>query len=119
MSGFSVKLDEYLAQVHLHLLLARGYEADTVRGEGLSGSSDERLWTRVVADGRFLVTLDLDFSDIRRFHPGILLIRAKKASAVAVLEVLRRVLDEQPLEDLKRFLAVADERVTRVRRPPE
>jgi predicted nuclease of predicted toxin-antitoxin system len=118
MSGFSVKLDEHLAQVHLHFLLAR-----TVRGEGLSGSGDELLWTRVVADGRFLITLDLDFSDIRRFrpgsHPGILLIRAKKASAVAVLEVLRRVLDEQPLEDFRRCLAVADERVTRIRRPPE
>ncbi|HEV3073865.1 MAG TPA: DUF5615 family PIN-like protein [Thermoanaerobaculia bacterium] len=50
-------------------------------GEQLSGSTDELLWSRVVADGRLLITLDLDFSDVRRFrpgtHPGILLIRAR------------------------------------------
>jgi hypothetical protein len=41
------------------------------------------------------VTLDVDFSDVRRYkpgtHPGILLIRARSRSATAVSEVLARI----------------------------
>jgi predicted nuclease of predicted toxin-antitoxin system len=70
MTAFLVKLDENLGKAHLQLLREGGYDADTVFGERLSGSADELLWSRVVADGRFLVTLDLDFSDVRRFQPG-------------------------------------------------
>jgi predicted nuclease of predicted toxin-antitoxin system len=121
MTPFLVKLDENLGKAHLQLLRERGYEVDNVLGERLSGSADELLWSRVVADGRFLITLDLDFSDVRRFrpgtHPGILLVRARSTSSSVVLEVLRRVLAERPLEDLRGCLAVADEGVTRIRWP--
>jgi predicted nuclease of predicted toxin-antitoxin system len=123
MTPFLVKLDEHLGKAHLQLLRESGYDVDTVLGERLSGSSDEFLWSRVVADGRLLITLDLDFSDVRRFqpgtHPGILLIRAHSTSSSAVLRVLRRALAERPLEDLRGCLAVADERITRVRWPPD
>jgi len=122
MTAFLVKLDEHLGKAHLQLLRESGYDVDTVLGEQLSGSTDELLWSRVVADGRLLITLDLDFSDVRRFkpgtHPGILLIRAHSTSSSAVLLVLSRVLVERPLEDLRGCLAVADERITRVRWPP-
>jgi predicted nuclease of predicted toxin-antitoxin system len=105
----------------LQLLREGSYDVDTVLGERLAGSTDELPWSRVVADGRFLVTLDLDFSDVRRFrpgtHPGILLIRAHGTSSSAVLRVLRRVLAERSLEDLRGCLAVVDERSTRVRWP--
>lgn len=73
------------------------------------------------AEGRFFITLDLDFSDVRRCqpgtHPGILLIRAKNRSAAAVAEVLARVIAEQPLHTLQGCLSVADESLTRIRRP--
>jgi predicted nuclease of predicted toxin-antitoxin system len=122
MTPFLVKLDENLGKAHLQLLRGSGYDADNVPDERISGATDELLWSKVFADGRFLVTLDLDFSDIRRFqpgtHPGILLVRARSTSSSAVLEVLRRVLAERPLEDLRGCLAVADEGVTRVRWPP-
>ncbi|HXO42814.1 MAG TPA: DUF5615 family PIN-like protein [Thermoanaerobaculia bacterium] len=122
MTPFLVKLDEHLGKAHLQLLRESSYDVDTVLGERLSGSSDEFLWSRVVAEGRLLITLDLDFSDVRRFqpgtHPGILLIRAHNTSRPAVLRVLRRVLAERSLEDLRGCLAVADERITRVRWPP-
>ena len=121
MTPFLVKLDEHLEKVTLQVLRESSYDVDTVLGERLSGSTDELLWSRVVADGRFLITLDLDFSDVRRFrpgtHPGILLIRARNTSSPAVLRVLRRVLAERSLEDLRGCLTVADERSTRVRWP--
>ena len=121
MTPFLVKLEEHLGKATLQLLRAGEYDVGTVLGERLSGSTDELLWSRVVADGRLLITLDLDFSDVRRFrpgtHPGILLIRARSTSSSAVLRVLRRVLAERSLEDLRGCLAVADERSTRVRWP--
>jgi hypothetical protein len=67
------------------------------------------------------VTLDVDFSDVRRYkpgtHPGILLIRARSRSATAVSEVLARIIAERPLDDLSGCLAVADESFTLIRRP--
>jgi Domain of unknown function (DUF5615) len=67
------------------------------------------------------VTLDLDFSNLRRYqpgtHPGILLIRARSRSASAVTEVLARVIAEKSLEDLRGCLAVASLSFTRIRRP--
>ncbi len=110
MTPFLVKLDEHLGKATWQLLREGSYEVDTVLGEQLAGSTDELLWSRVVADGRFLITLDLDFSDVRRFrpgtHPGILLIRAQSTSSPAVLRVLRRVLAERSLEDLRGCLDV-------------
>jgi predicted nuclease of predicted toxin-antitoxin system len=120
MSGFLVKLDENLGRLHAELLREHGYDADRVHDEGISGAKDPDLWAKVVAEGRFLITLDLDFSDIRRFrpgsHPGILLVRAGNNSRTAVLNVLRRVLAEHPLESLQGCLAVADRDITRIRR---
>jgi predicted nuclease of predicted toxin-antitoxin system len=74
---------------------------------------------RVSDEGRFFITLDLDFADIRRYkpgsHPGILLLRTRSRSSAAVLQVLERVLNERRLESLAGCLAVADESLTRVR----
>ena len=119
--SFTVKLDENLARAHVALLRSAGYDADRVYDEGLSGTADRVVWERVCAEGRFFITLDLDFSDVRRYppgtHPGILLIRAKNRSAAAVTEVLARVIAEQPLHTLQGCLAVADASLTRIRRP--
>ncbi|MCP6757674.1 MAG: DUF5615 family PIN-like protein [Fischerella sp. CENA71] len=98
-----------------------GYECDRVTDEGLSGAEDEIVWQQVCTEGGFFITLDLDFSDVRRFppgtHPGILLVRSRNRSRQAVLEILSRVTTEQPLEILKGCLVVADEMQTRIRRP--
>jgi hypothetical protein len=51
-----VKLDENLSNLHVSFLRERGYEADRVHDQGLSGASDEAVWSRVVAEGRFLIT---------------------------------------------------------------
>src|SRR5260370_26392825 len=70
MTPFLVKLDEHLGKATRQLLREGSYDVDTVLDERLSGSTDDLLWSRVVADGRLLITLDLDFSDVRRFRPG-------------------------------------------------
>ena len=116
-----LKLDENLGRSHVEVLRNAGHEADRVHDEGLSGESDSTVWQRVCAEGRFFITLDLDFADIRRYqpgsHPGILLLRPRNRSRSAVLQVLQRVLREQRLENLSGGLAIADDTHTRIRRP--
>jgi len=116
-----IKLDENQGRPHVALLKRHGYDADRVFDQSLSGVFDAELWVHVKREGRFLITLDLGFSDVRRYapgtHPGILLLRPRRKGRNAVSEVLRRVLAERRLETLDGCLAVADESRTRVRRP--
>lgn len=120
MNKMTVKLDENMAQTHVEFLQQAGYNADRVTDEGLSGADDETVWEQVCAEERFFITLDLDFSDIRRFppgtHPGILLLRSRNRSRQAVLEILSGVVQEQSLEKLKGCLVMADDIQTRIRR---
>ena len=115
-----VKLDENPGRSHAALLREFGHEADRVHDEGLSSETDATVWERVCAEKRFFVTTDLDFADVRQFppgsHPGILLLRARNRSRSAVLAVLKRVLNEQALNNLTGCLSVADETHTRIRR---
>jgi predicted nuclease of predicted toxin-antitoxin system len=117
----SVKLDENLGRSAVEVLRAAGYPTERATDEGLSGAKDPLVWQHVCQEGRFFITLDLDFSDVRRFppgtHPGLLLLRPKNRSRDAVLHVLKRVLQEHPLGNLAGCLAVADEHRTRLRRP--
>ncbi len=122
MSAFLLKLDENLAQPHVDFLNGAGYSAERVTDEGLSGADDAIVWRRAVAEGRMFLTLDLDFADVRRFppgsHPGLLLLRPRNRSRDAVLEILQRVIQEQPLDSLRSCFVVADINHTRIRRPP-
>jgi predicted nuclease of predicted toxin-antitoxin system len=117
-----VKLDENLGKLHAELVRDIGHVVQRVTEQGLSGATDPVVWQHVCNTGRFFITLDLDFSDVRRFkpgtHPGILLIRPRGKGRGAVARVVRRVLAEHGLEPLVGCLAVADESRTRIRRPP-
>ena len=118
-----IKLDENLGRPHVELLRRHGYEADRLFDEGLSGIDDTELWSHVKRERRFLITLDLGFSDVRRHapgtHPGILLVRARRKGRGSVLGILKRVLSERRLESLEGCLAVADDTKTRARRPKQ
>jgi len=122
MSRPRIKLDENLGRSHKTLLQRLGYEVDRVYDQGLSGASDETVWDRVSTEGRFFITLDLDFSDLRQYppgtHPGILLLRPRSKGREAVMEILTRVFREHPPETLVGCLAVADSSLTRIRRKP-
>lgn len=74
-----IKLDENVPARAAERLRSLGHDVDTVIMEGLAGRPDPDVWQAAQAAERFLVTQDLDFSDIRRFapgtHHGILLVR--------------------------------------------
>jgi predicted nuclease of predicted toxin-antitoxin system len=114
-----LKIDENLSRAHRRILEAAGHDVADVHDEQLAGASDDVLWSHVCEEGRFLVTLDTDFSDVRRFlpgtHPGILLMRTTHPSIFAVSTILRRVLEERDLTSVAGCLVVADEVRTRIR----
>ena len=53
-----IKIDENLPNSLALLLQEREHDVETVKGEGLSGSSDQDLWNHVQAESRLLITLD-------------------------------------------------------------
>lgn len=66
-----IKLDENLPHSLAAELSALGHDVDTVPQEGLRGQPDEAIWSAAQLSERFLITQDLDFSDIRQFKPGL------------------------------------------------
>lgn len=68
-----IKLDENLPSQLAGILGSLGHNVETVIQEGLAGHPDPDIWERTQQEGRFLITQDLDFSDISRFSPGLAL----------------------------------------------
>jgi predicted nuclease of predicted toxin-antitoxin system len=65
-----IKLDENLPAGLVPLLAALGHEVDTVPAEGIGGEDDDVVWRAAQADGRFLVTQDLDFRTLASTRQG-------------------------------------------------
>jgi predicted nuclease of predicted toxin-antitoxin system len=91
------KTDENLHDDVAALLVSEGHDAETVYAEGLRGCVDPILAQHCASEGRALVTLDLDFADIRAFPPaatpGIIVLRVHDQSRPAVLRVMAQVVD--------------------------
>ena len=64
------KLDENLPGLIHTTLVGLGHDARTVAEEQLAGATDDAVLRASVAERRILVTLDLDFADIRAYPPG-------------------------------------------------
>ena len=83
-----IKLDENLPESLLPMLGALGHDVDNVRVEGLSGQADADVWQAAQTAERFLITQDLDFSDIRKFSPGshhgLMLVRLRAPGRVVL-----------------------------------
>jgi predicted nuclease of predicted toxin-antitoxin system len=87
-----LKLDENFDVRLAPQLAVEGFDVDTVRAEGLSGSKDETIYDTCKATGRVLVTLDLDFSNPLRFPAagteGIVVVRPSRAVLPAIQATL-------------------------------
>ncbi len=101
-------------------LRQQGYEAASVVEQGMGGMKDPALWQAVQAEGRFLVTADKGFSDIRFYppgaHAGVLLLRPDQDGIRPVIELLERVIVSYDLQNLAGTITVATPRGIRIRR---
>jgi predicted nuclease of predicted toxin-antitoxin system len=117
-----VKIDEDLPRQVADLVAARGYDAATVMGQGWLGVSDDELWPRVQDEGRWLITADKGFADLRAHpagsHAGVILLRAPEESRRAYLELAAIALDMLKLDDLAGAVVVVTYRGVRIRRAP-
>ena len=90
------KLDENLPSDVADLFMAAGYDIETVLGEELGGEPDRRVIEIAREEGRILVTLDTDFTDIRQYppadFPGIWVVRAHSQGIENILALLRGAL---------------------------
>ncbi|MGH8527230.1 MAG: DUF5615 family PIN-like protein [Gammaproteobacteria bacterium] len=116
-----VKLDENLPTRLVDALEKRGHEVDTVATEGLAGKLDVHVWASACREGRFFITQDLDFSDIRRFrpgtHPGLLLVRLREPGANALLERISAAIQTHGLESWSGCFVVLTDHKLRVKFP--
>lgn len=116
-----IKLDENLPLRLVSLLTELGHDVHTLQDEGLSGAEDARVWEHAQAEKRFLVTQDLDFSDVRRFEPGthagILLVRLQEPSRQALIDRVGALFRQEQVQGWAKCFVVATERKVRVRRP--
>lgn len=110
------KVDENLPIEVGEILTDAGHDARTVTDEELTGAADPKLAEVARKEERALVTLDLDFADIRVYppqeYPGIIVLRLKRQDRPHVLEVCRRlltVLKEEPLTE--RLWIVEEDRI--------
>jgi predicted nuclease of predicted toxin-antitoxin system len=115
------KLDENLPDRLGAVLTRLGHNVDTVRTEQLTGRADPDVWSAAQAAQRFLITQDLDFSDVRRYmpgtHAGLLLVRLSRPGRNALFERVSTVFQTERVEERTGCLVVATEQKIRIRRP--
>ena len=116
-----IKLDENLPFDLVPILTSLGHDVDTVLQEGIQGSLDVDVWQATQKEERFLITQDLDFSDIRRFLPGtrtgILLIRLRNPTRRALLRRVEWLFKDEDALSWLNCLVVATDHKVRIRRP--
>ena len=116
-----IKLDENMPTRLVAILSQLGHQADTVPQEGLSGSADEQVWHEAQNQGRFLITQDLHFSDIRRFKPGthhgLLLVRLRAPGRQALVAHTQALFETEDVTAWQGCVVVLSEHKVRILRP--
>ncbi|MBI5705823.1 MAG: DUF5615 family PIN-like protein [Armatimonadetes bacterium] len=115
-----IKLDENIP-INVASSFGAIHEVDSVLSEGLQGHDDSAIWAAAQADGRFLITQDLDFSDLRAYlpgtHAGILLLRLRSPSRAAMIARVTEISEMEDFPNWEGCFVVATDSKTRVRRP--
>jgi predicted nuclease of predicted toxin-antitoxin system len=104
-----IKLDENLGPSIARIFHNGGHDVCLVRDQGLSGKEDSVLIEVCRAEGRCLVTLDLDFAQILSFppqrYPGIAILRLPEpVSRHDLDEAARTLLEALGSKDINRKL---------------
>lgn len=113
------KVDENMPAEVAELLLNAGHDAWTVPQQQLGGKPDPDVATICQQEGRAIVTLDLDFGDIRTYSPadyaGIIVLRLHQQDKMRILAVTQRFIPLLEQEPLAGRLWIVDEATIRVR----
>jgi len=89
------KLDENLSTSIKQRFSEYGYDTKSVLDEKISGCSDDDLYKTCVAENRCLISLDKDFSDVKRYP-------TKNSAGIAIL----RLSHNHSLKNINKLLSV-------------
>ncbi|MBO3464449.1 DUF5615 family PIN-like protein [Aetokthonos hydrillicola Thurmond2011] len=113
------KIDENLPVELADLLQEAGYDAMTVNQQKLSGEKDPIILDICQQEGRVLVTLDLDFADIRTYPPhlflGIMVLRVARQDKPYLISVFKKAIRLLPQEAVIHRLWIIEENRIRIR----
>ena len=116
-----LKLDENLSR-HLKPLLTRfGHDVVTAADENLLSCSDTEIAAAALREERMLLTLDVEFADLRKYspgsHPGIILFRPPSFGPLSVNKFIADFVNSADLSRLTSCVAIVDPVNVRIRSP--
>ena len=115
-----IKLDENLPIELVELLRVYNHDVATVYVEGLAGSADKTLFEVAQKEHRVILTLDKDFSDVRKYslgdHAGIIIFRLNNEGKGSIIRYVKNMLANYDLDEFMNALVIASEHKIRVRR---
>lgn len=116
-----LKLDENLSRHLKPILVALGHDVLTAADEHLLSQPDVEVAACAAREGRILLTLDVEFADLRKYppgsHPGIVLFRPASLGPLSVNRFVERFVRSTELSTLSECVAVVEPQRIRVRQP--
>jgi predicted nuclease of predicted toxin-antitoxin system len=113
------KIDENLPIEFVDLLVTAGHQAMTVDEQHLQGRADSVIIDTCAREGYILVTLDLDFADIRAYppnqYPGLMVFRVVRQDKRHLIEVFKRAITVLMREPIEGRLWIIEETKVRIR----
>lgn len=117
-----LKLDENLSRHLKQILSSLNHDVTTAADEGLLSQPDTTIASAAKSEDRILLTLDLEFGDLRKYHPGehpgIILFRPRSFGPLAVNRFVEAFFHETDLKHFTGCVVVVEPSRIRIRRPP-
>jgi len=113
------KIDENLPIELATLLQNEGYDASTIYSEDLKGVKDPTVIAVCQHEQRVLITLDLDFADIKTYPPkdyaGIIVLRVYKQDKPYLISFFQKLIPAIGQHPLEGHLWIVEEGKIRIR----
>jgi predicted nuclease of predicted toxin-antitoxin system len=117
----NLKLDENLSRHLKPALIELGHDVLTAADENLLSRPDTEIARAAKEEQRMLLTLDVEFADLRKYppgsHPGVILFRPLSLSPISVNSFITDFVRRTDLDKLATCVAVVDPVHVRVRYP--
>ncbi len=118
-----LKLDENLSRRLKPLLAAQGHDTLTAADEDLLSRPDTEIARAAATEGRILLTLDVQFADLRKYppgsHPGIILFRPLSLGPLWVNRFVADFIESADPGALAGCVAVVEPGRLRIRTPEQ
>ncbi len=116
-----LQLDENLSRHLKPILISLGHDVLTAADEGLLSHPDVEVAAYAARESRILLSLDVEFADLRKYppgsHPGIVLFRPASLGPLAVNRFIERFVRSTNLSELSGCIAGVEPQGIRVRHP--